>query len=147
MCREKSKTIYALTHSNCFSEDTGLEVESLRGEPGVKSARYGGEEKDFQKNIDKLLKKLENDDRRNARFRTVISLIWNDEQFFFDGVCEGKIIHAQKGSKGFGYDPVFLPDGSDKSFAEMSKDEKNRFSHRRKAGDLLVAFLKTGVIQ
>jgi XTP/dITP diphosphohydrolase len=142
---EKSKTIYALTHSNCFSEDTGLEVESLRGEPGVKSARYAGEEKDFQKNIDKLLKKLENDDRRNARFRTVISLIWNDEQFFFDGVCEGKIIHAQKGSKGFGYDPVFVPRGTEKTFAEMSIEEKNQFSHRKKAADKLVSFLQNHI--
>jgi XTP/dITP diphosphohydrolase len=140
---EKSKTIFELTHSNCFSEDTGLEVLSLNGEPGVKSARYAGEDKDFGKNIDKLLKNLEGQPNRNARFRTVISLIWNNKSFFFEGICEGKIIRSQKGSKGFGYDPVFVPLGSEKTFAEMSMEEKNLFSHRKKAADKLVSFLQT----
>lgn len=139
---EKSRTIHQLTHTNCFSEDTGLEVDSLSGEPGVKSARYAGEEKDFEKNIQKLLKNLEGKPNRHARFRTVISLIWNDQRFFFEGICEGQIINAQKGSNGFGYDPVFVPVGSEKTFAEMSLEEKNVFSHRKKAADKLVSFLQ-----
>ena len=139
---EKSKTIYSLTHINCFGEDTGLEVEALNGAPGVKSARYAGDDKDFQKNIDKLLKNLEENQNRNARFRTVISLIWNEREYFFEGVCEGKVTVTQRGSNGFGYDSVFVPDGSEKTFAEMQMDEKNKFSHRKKAADKLVSFLQ-----
>ncbi len=139
---EKSLTIHKLTDKNCFSEDTGLEVEALNGEPGVKSARYAGEEKNFQANIDKLLQNLQGIDNRNAQFRTVISLIWHTHEYCFEGICKGKIIDEQKGAEGFGYDSVFVPDGSDKTFAEMSMDEKNNFSHRRKATDKLTAFLK-----
>ena len=139
---EKARTIYELTHSNCFSEDTGLEVEALNGAPGVKSARYAGEEKNFQKNIDKLLSKLEAADNRHARFRTVISLIWNHKEYYFEGICEGRIIHAAKGDQGFGYDPVFVPFGAEKTFAEMVISEKNRYSHRRRAADKLVSFLQ-----
>ena len=139
---EKSKTIHQLTQVNCFSEDTGLEVESLNGEPGVKSARYEGDEKNFHKNILKLLKKLEGQPNRNARFRTVISLIWNNTPFFFEGVCKGRIIANERGANGFGYDPVFVPDGSEKTFAEMDLIEKNRYSHRQKAADKLVSFLQ-----
>lgn len=139
---EKSQTIHRLTGMNCFSEDTGLEVDALNGEPGVKSARYAGEDKLFDKNIDKLLGKLGNNPNRSARFRTVISLIWNDQEHLFEGVCAGKIIAEKKGAGGFGYDPVFVPDGSNLSFAEMTMEEKNRYSHRRKAADKLVAFLK-----
>jgi XTP/dITP diphosphohydrolase len=139
---EKSKTIYSMTSSNCFSEDTGLEVEVLNGDPGVKSARYAGEEKDFQKNIEKLLENLETAENRNARFRTVISLIWNSEEYFFEGTCEGRISHARKGQQGFGYDPIFVPFGAEKTFAEMSMNEKNQFSHRKKAADKLVLFLQ-----
>ena len=140
---EKSKVIFNLTHQNCFSEDTGLEVKSLNGEPGVKSARYAGDEKDFQKNIDKLLLNLKEKENRTARFKTVISLILNNQEYLFEGICKGKIIDIQKGNKGFGYDPVFIPDGSDKTFAEMSMEEKNIFSHRRKATDQLISFLNT----
>jgi XTP/dITP diphosphohydrolase len=139
---EKSTTIHKLTGSNCFSEDTGLETEALNGEPGVKSARYAGNTKDFQANTDKLIAKLQGIDNRKARFRTVVSLIWNNNEYLFEGVCEGSIIEVQKGLKGFGYDPVFMPDGSDKTFAEMSMEEKNRHSHRRKATDELIAFLQ-----
>lgn len=139
---EKSTTIYKLTNQNCFSEDTGLEVEALNGEPGVKSARYAGDAKNFQANIDKLLFKLEVKENRKATFRTVISLIWNNEEHLFEGVCDGHIIKEQKGKEGFGYDPVFVPDGADKTFAEMSMDEKNIYSHRRKATDKLIAFLQ-----
>jgi XTP/dITP diphosphohydrolase len=139
---EKSTTIHKLTGSNTFSEDTGLETEVLNGEPGVKSARYAGDTKSFQANIDKLLFKLEGKENRNARFKTVISLIWNNKEYLFEGICEGKIIKEKKGHEGFGYDPVFMPNGSFKTFAEMSIEEKNLYSHRRKATDLLIEFLQ-----
>lgn len=137
----KSKTIHELTQKNCFSEDTGLEVEALNGEPGVKSARYAGDGKDFQANVSKLLQNLDGKDNRNARFRTVISLILDNTEYFFEGICEGTIIETNKGLSGFGYDPVFVPTGSTKTFAEMTIEEKNVFSHRRKATDLLMQFL------
>jgi XTP/dITP diphosphohydrolase len=139
---EKATTIFNLSKTNVFSEDTGLEVKALNGEPGVKSARYSGEEKNFQSNIDKLLHNLEQHEDKTARFRTVICLIWNNEQYLFEGICEGNIIPDQRGEKGFGYDPVFIPSGSDKTFAEMSMDEKNVYSHRRKATDKLIRFLQ-----
>lgn len=139
---EKSTTIHKLTQQNCFSEDTGLETEALNGEPGVLSARYAGDTKNFQANIDKLISKLQGKDNRKARFRTVISLIWDDKEYLFEGICNGHIIEDQKGNKGFGYDPVFMPDGADRTFAEMSMEEKNEYSHRRKATDKLVAFLQ-----
>lgn len=140
---EKSKTIYQMTSTSCFSEDTGLEVAALNGEPGVKSARYAGEDKSFGKNIDKLLAKLKNTPNRAARFRTVISLILDGEEHLFEGTCNGTIIHERRGMQGFGYDPVFIPDGSDKTFAEMMLEEKSLFSHRKKATGKLVAFLNT----
>lgn len=137
----KSSTIFNLTKTNCFSEDTGLEIDALNGEPGVKSARYAGVDRDFEANIDKVLEKLGATENRTARFRTVISLILNEKEFFFEGICEGEIIHNQTGIGGFGYDPIFVPKGSQKSFAEMTTAEKNEFSHRRKATDLLLNFL------
>ena len=143
---QKSNTVYELLHTNCFSEDTGLEVEALNGEPGVKSARYAGDEKDFARNIDKLLRKLQDISNRKARFRTVISLIWEGEKHFFDGVCEGTILHAPRGNNGFGYDSVFVPDQSEKTFAEMEMAEKNVFSHRRIAADKLVLFLQNATV-
>lgn len=140
---EKSRTIYLLTTGKaCFSEDTGLEVDSLQGEPGVRSARYAGEHVSFTRNIDKLLTSLGNATDRHARFRTVISLILNDKEYFFEGVCEGHILTERKGSGGFGYDPVFMPAGAKKSFAEMTAEEKNVFSHRKKAADQMILFLK-----
>jgi len=139
---EKSKVIFELTGKDCFSEDTGLETEALNGEPGVKSARYAGEGKDFQKNIDKLLANLAGKENRKARFITVISLLIDGKEHLFEGVCNGRIIEQQSGTGGFGYDPVFIPDGSDKTFAEMSMGEKNIFSHRRKATDKLIGFLQ-----
>ncbi len=140
---EKSTTIHRLTGDNVFSEDTGLEVAALNGEPGVKSARYAGEGRDFQANIDKLLANLEGIVDRKAQFRAVISLILNNQEYLFEGICGGEIITQQKGLKGFGYDPVFVPIGSDKTFAEMTIEEKNQFSHRKKATDKLIAFLKS----
>ncbi|GGH79058.1 XTP/dITP diphosphohydrolase [Filimonas zeae] len=139
---EKSTVIHRLTQQNCFSEDTGLEVDALNGEPGVKSARYAGDGRSSQDNIDKLIANLGSNHTRTARFRTVISLIWNNTEHLFEGVCEGRIIEEQKGLSGFGYDPVFVPEGGDKTFAEMTMEEKNTFSHRRKATDLLIAFLQ-----
>jgi XTP/dITP diphosphohydrolase len=139
---EKSRTIQKLTGGNCFSEDTGLEVDALNGEPGVKSARYAGEDKAFDKNIDKLLTKLGNNNHRTARFRTVISLLWQGKEFLFEGICEGTIIREKKGNQGFGYDPVFVPAGSTRTFAEMTMEEKGHFSHRKKAADKLVSFLQ-----
>jgi XTP/dITP diphosphohydrolase len=139
---EKARTVYALAHNNCFSDDTGLEVYALNNEPGVHSARYAGEERSFEQNIDKLLQKMENIQDRSARFRAVICLILNGEEHFFEGICEGSILTERKGVEGFGYDPVFIPVGADKSFAEMSMEEKNTYSHRGKAVAALVAFLK-----
>lgn len=140
---EKSKVIYKLTGMDCFSEDTGLEVEALDGEPGVKSARYAGEENSFEKNIDKLLLKMQGIKNRNAQFRAVLSLMLNGTEHKFEGVCKGTILAYTKGKKGFGYDPLFLPLGANKTFAEMDMEEKNKFSHRKKAMDKLVDFLNT----
>ena len=138
---EKSKTIYQLTGISCFSEDTGLEVKSLNGEPGVKSARYAGESRSFDRNIEKLLTNLAKHKDRSARFKTVVSLIIAGTEHLFEGTCEGTIIPDKKGSQGFGYDPVFVPTGSDKTFAEMNMEEKARYSHRTKAVEKLVVFL------
>ena len=139
----KSKTIFELTGINCFSEDTGLEVFSLNGEPGVKSARYAGEEKSFNANIEKLLINLAGKTNREARFRTVISLIINGAEYMFEGVCNGHITTERKGGNGFGYDPVFIPQGKKTTFAEMSLDEKAALSHRAIATEKLVNFLDT----
>lgn len=139
---EKSRTIFQLTKQNCFGEDTGLEVKALNGEPGVKSARYAGDEKNFEANIDKLLHKLNKIEDRTAQFKTIISLMWNGEEHLFEGIIKGKIISERKGKNGFGYDAVFIPEGSNKTFAEMELTEKNLFSHRRKATDKLIEFLK-----
>ena len=138
----KSKTIYNLTGLNCFSEDTGLEVTALNGEPGVKSARYSGEDKSFDKNIDKLLNNLDPKKDRSARFRTVISLLMDGKEIQFEGICEGYIIQNRQGNEGFGYDPVFVPSGAEITFAQMTMEEKNKFSHRRKAVDKLVNYLR-----
>ena len=139
---EKSWTIYKLTGSDCFSEDTGLEIEALNGEPGVKSARYAGEARSFKDNIEKVLNKLTNITNRKARFRAVISLIVEGRETQFEGICNGKIIDNPIGTEGFGYDPIFIPDGSNRSFAEMPIGEKNQFNHRAKAAAKLVAFLQ-----
>lgn len=137
----KARTIHQMTGGNCFSEDTGLEVYALNNEPGVKSARYAGQDKAFEKNVEKLLLNLKGIEKRTARFRTVICLLLKDREHFFEGICEGKITEAPQGSNGFGYDPVFIPVGDTRTFAEMSLQEKNTYSHRRKALDKLVLFL------
>ena len=144
----KAQTIHQLSGGeNCFSEDTGLEVDALGGEPGVHSARYAGEPVSSENNIRKLLRAMADSTNRRARFITMICLILEGREYFFEGRCEGQILRSPAGKDGFGYDPVFLPDGSHKSFAEMNTEEKNKFSHRRKAADLLIAFLKTRLIQ
>jgi XTP/dITP diphosphohydrolase len=140
---EKSTVIHRLTGKDCFSEDTGLEVTALNGEPGVRSARYAGEENDLQKNVLKLMANLEGEEDRTAQFRTVISLILDTKEYQFEGICKGRITNDQRGSQGFGYDPVFIPDGSDKTFAEMTMEEKNGFSHRKKATGKFTEFLNT----
>lgn len=140
---EKSATIFKLTNQPCFSEDTGLEIEALNNEPGVKSARYAGEGKDSNDNIDLVLKNMTGITNRNARFRTVISLQLNGKEHLFEGICSGKILTERDGEKGFGYDPVFVPDGADTSFAQMTTEQKNLYSHRAKAVKQLIAFLKT----
>jgi XTP/dITP diphosphohydrolase len=140
--RTKSLTIFQVTGENCFSEDTGLEVEALNGEPGVYSARYAGEEANPSKNIEKLLNGLKDVSNRKARFRTIISLILNGKEFQFEGICPGNINNFPVGDHGFGYDPVFVPEGAGKTFAQMNIDEKNKFSHRKKAMEKLVNFLE-----
>ncbi|MCQ2217474.1 MAG: non-canonical purine NTP diphosphatase [Paludibacteraceae bacterium] len=139
---QKSHYLFDKYGCNCFSDDTGLEVEALNGEPGVYSARYAGEAKDPEANMNKLLQKLEGNNNRKARFRTVISLIIDGEEHFFEGIVNGKILTKRHGEKGFGYDPIFQPDGYDRSFAELSMDEKNAISHRGRAVEKLFAFLK-----
>lgn len=139
---EKARTIYRLTNKDCFGEDTGLEVKALNGEPGVKSARYAGQARDSEKNIEKLLHELLSRENREARFRTVISLIYESQEYLFEGICEGQIAVNKRGLQGFGYDPVFVPSGSNRTFAEMDMNEKNRLSHRRRAADKLVLFLQ-----
>ncbi len=140
--REKSMTIYTLKNIDCFSEDTGLEVEALGGAPGVKSARFAGEPSNTEANIKKLLGELQNKENRKAQFRTVISLVQKGVEKQFEGVCKGHITLQPIGENGFGYDPVFIPEGSTKTFAEMNTAEKNEYSHRRKAVEKLVDYLK-----
>ena len=138
---EKAKTIFNITNQNCFSEDTGLEIDALNGAPGVHSARYAGEDRNFKANIDKVLTELNGIENRAAQFRTVICLIWEKQTYYFEGICRGHISNQNIGTAGFGYDPIFIPDGADKSFAEMSLEEKNKYSHRQKAVTPLFAFL------
>ncbi|WPQ65027.1 RdgB/HAM1 family non-canonical purine NTP pyrophosphatase [Chitinophaga sancti] len=140
--REKSVTIHNMTHQNCFSEDTGLEVFALNGAPGVLSARYAGEQKSAEDNIEKVLHEMNGKSDRRAHFRTVISLILDNKEYQFEGICPGTILTERRGGKGFGYDPIFVPDGSALAFAEMDMAGKNVFSHRAKAFQKLIAFLK-----
>lgn len=126
---------------NCFADDTGLEVESLKGAPGVFSARYAGAKNNSEKNMQKLLDELKGLSNRNAQFRTAICLNLNGKQFLFEGICKGEILTEKQGEKGFGYDPVFKPNGFNTSFAEMTSEEKNKISHRGIAIQKLVTFL------
>lgn len=137
----KSRYIYERYGLNCFGDDSGLEIDALNGEPGVFSARYAGGHGNHNANMDKVLLKMQGEPNRQARFRTVISLVLNGAEYFFEGTVNGLIRTARAGSGGFGYDPIFQPEGYDVTFAEMSLDEKNNISHRARAVDQLVDFL------
>jgi XTP/dITP diphosphohydrolase len=139
---QKARFVYERYGTDCFADDTGLEVEALSGEPGVYSARYAGENVTYDDNTNKLLNKLEGLSNRKACFRTVIALIIEGREWLFEGRIDGEITHTKRGREGFGYDPVFIPAGYDKTFAEMDPDEKNRISHRALASRKLVEFLK-----
>ncbi|MFT6211715.1 MAG: XTP/dITP diphosphohydrolase [Bacteroidia bacterium] len=139
----KSKYVFERTGKDCFSDDTGLEIEALNGEPGVYSARYAGENCSFQDNMDKVLRNLDGKENRKACFRTVISLLLNGEEHFFEGRVDGEILTEEHGKDGFGYDPIFRPNGFEETFAEMSMDQKNVISHRGLAVTKLIDFLKT----
>jgi XTP/dITP diphosphohydrolase len=137
----KSRYIFQKYNLNCFGDDSGLEIDALNGDPGVYSARYAGEHGNHAANIKKVLDNLQGETNRKARFRTVISLIWNGSEHFFDGTVEGTIRTTPSGTDGFGYDPIFEPDGYAVTFAQMTMDEKNKISHRAKAMEQLIAFL------
>jgi XTP/dITP diphosphohydrolase len=137
----KARYVYNLTGLNVFADDTGLEIEALNGLPGVNSARFAGENKDSSANIKKILKMLGKDENRNAQFRTVIALIFEKKEYLFEGIVTGKIICEKRGVEGFGYDPVFIPAGKTKTFAEMELAEKNTVSHRARAFEKLREFL------
>jgi XTP/dITP diphosphohydrolase len=140
---QKADFVFNTYHIPCFADDTGLEVEALHGAPGVYSARYAGEQKNSNDNIDLLLKNLNSEKNRRARFRTVITLKgFGGQNYFFDGIVKGTITVERKGNSGFGYDPVFIPEGFTTTFAEMSMDEKNKLSHRARAVEKLVKFLQ-----
>jgi XTP/dITP diphosphohydrolase len=138
----KANFIHSKYNINVFADDTGLEVGVLNGKPGVYSARYAGEDCDSNKNMEKLLKKLINKKNRKARFKTVIALVLNNKLHHFEGIVNGTIVHSKKGDKGFGYDPIFVPEGYKKSFAELSLNEKNEISHRSIAVKKLINFIK-----
>lgn len=139
---EKAFYIYNKFGYNCFADDTGLEIDALNGAPGVYSARYAGEEKSAANNMAKVLREMEKINSRKARFRTVISLVIDGQEKQFEGIVEGEILRKAQGNEGFGYDPIFMPDGYDESFAEMSAEAKNKISHRGRAVEKLVDYLK-----
>ena len=139
---QKSRYLYERTGDDCFADDTGLEVEALGGEPGVRSARYAGPGHDSERNMELLLRNMKGATNRRARFRTVISLILDGEEHLFEGIVEGALLTAPRGTNGFGYDPIFVPDGYAETFAEMSDEAKNAISHRGRAVAKLAAFLK-----
>jgi len=138
----KALFVYEHYGRNCFADDTGLEVDALDGKPGVYSARYAGEEGNAEKNIDRLLAEMEYFTERKARFRTVISLVIKGEIIHFEGIVDGSILYERRGKEGFGYDPVFLPEGYEESFAEMDLGLKNSISHRGRATRKLMEYLK-----
>ena len=139
---QKARYLYEKYGCDCFADDTGLEVEALNNAPGVYSARYAGEAKNPDANMEKLLNELSGQTNRKARFRTVIALILDDKEYLFEGTINGQILGKRQGNEGFGYDPIFLPDGYEKSFAQLLMAEKNAISHRGRAVEKLLAFLK-----
>lgn len=138
---QKAITVHAFCGKNCFAEDTGLFVPAINGEPGVYSARYAGEPANSANNIHKLLNRLVGENDRRAYFKTVIAAIINKQKYFFEGECHGRIAHNLSGNEGFGYDPVFIPENFDCTFAMMEPHIKNKISHRKKAFDAFVTFL------
>lgn len=141
----KAKTIFLKTGISCIADDSGLLVDTLNGEPGVYSARYAGPEKNDENNTQKLLKELHASNNRSAHFKTVISLVTPNKEVLFDGIIEGQIISEKRGTNGFGYDPVFVPNGYQKTFAELSLDEKSKISHRAKAMQKLLSYLSESI--
>jgi len=139
---QKAWYIYDKTNRNCFADDTGLEVDALEGKPGVYSARYAGEGKNPKDNIKKLLRELNGTSNRKSQFRTVVALIIDGNEHLFEGIVKGQIIDEERGADGFGYDPIFLPDGYTLTFAEMDLDQKNQISHRARAVNALVDYLQ-----
>lgn len=137
----KAQYIVDQFNMNCFADDTGLEIEALNGEPGVYSARYAGESRDSNANMDLVLEKLNGKENRNAQFRTAIALYWNGKMHLFEGIVKGRIIHEKRGNDGFGYDPIFEPENCGKTFAEMNLEEKNKVSHRARAIAKMIEFL------
>ena len=138
----KAQYIWEKFGINCFADDTGLEVDALNGQPGVYSARYAGEDQDSEANLSKVLKELTGNTNRKARFRTVICLIIDGKKYFFEGIVNGNLLSERHGIEGFGYDPIFVPVGFDKTFAEMDMVVKNKISHRGIATEKLISFLK-----
>lgn len=139
---DKAKYVVERFKTNCFADDTGLEIEALNGEPGVYSARYAGPEKDSEKNMDLVLEKLKDQPNRKAQFRTVIALILDGQTHFFEGIVKGEIRKERVGADGFGYDPIFEPENCGRTFAEMTLEEKNGMSHRGRALEKMMAFFK-----
>lgn len=141
----KAKTVYGFCNKNVFADDSGICVHALNNAPGVFSARYAGEPADDERNLRKLLSELEGASDRKAHYKAVICMIWNEEAYFFEGICEGRIIEEPRGDGGFGYDPIFIPLGYNRTFAELPLDIKNTISHRGKAIRQMVDFLKSSV--
>lgn len=140
--RQKAMYIYENYGMDCFADDTGLEVEALNGAPGVFSARYAGDGHDSEANMQKLLKELKGNENRKAQFRTAICLIMEGKEYLFEGIVKGEIIEEKRGGAGFGYDPIFVPEGYEQTFAELGNDIKNTISHRARAVEKLCKFLK-----
>ncbi len=142
----KARAIYSFSHKNVFADDSGLCVHALHNAPGVDSAHYSGE-RDDEANLQKVLRKLEDKLDRSAHYKAIICLVWDGMSHYFEGICEGRITKEKRGDKGFGYDPIFIPDGYEQTFAELPLDIKNEISHRGKAIRKMVAFLKTQLVK
>ena len=139
----KAQTIFNKTKFNCFADDSGLLVDALNAEPGVYSARYAGEQKNDEDNIVKILKNLHGIENRNAQFKTVLALIINGNEYLFEGIMHGTITHEKMGAHGFGYDPIFMPHGYSKTFAELTLEEKSKISHRALALNKMIGFINS----
>lgn len=143
---QKAEFLSKLYNTPCFAEDTGLIIDALNGEPGVYSARYAGEKASYADNTNKVLEKMKSEINRTARFKTVITYYHNGTYVQFIGITEGEIINTPRGNQGFGYDPIFIPSGSSKTYAEMTLEEKNRFSHRKKSFDSFANYLSNNSV-